>query len=505
MQAIEAWWQPGGASKVSDKAKSSTKRVPMLVDVNTRGARHISLSFIMPVVYFEHFSSLFVQFPRACVASWQVDMSIIRNSAFDPAFQPHPQILDQNLLASITDPTPLLPTMNYTASSSSYRGVTAERRSIPRSNFGISSVSMHFNIRSMLTAPAQPLVHSPTRLAGARQTLINEIRQTLDDPQIQDWNLITRYHEMQVNLEQRTQDANHGCQLLPGPVYQPVFRQMTKSEWPPAWRDLARPKSERKLLQRQRVRGARAEQSEAKRTLLTKLKACGQKDFEYLRKLKAAEAGIRDERFQLQTRCDQLNHQMTELEVDGEDLYVFEDTEPSMDDLIEQELKLRGGKPKRVKKTKKSRESGTQGMLTLLKDKTNRYSVDRRVLPWDAATTGKESLLKRVHTSLSSRALSLRKHKPRLPLLLAGKKRDSVVSSNGSSHSSISISSMPSTSKSACSTDSDSDISLGTFLLTPTTCHCRKQSTKQVPKVLRKSQSLHAGVKTTLVRRFRSI
>jgi hypothetical protein len=330
---------------------------------------------------------------------------------------------------------------------------------------------------------------SPARLDDARITLLDQIDITLNDRRLQDWQKIMALQEMRINLDRRVNTDAFDGQLTDGPIFQPAFRMLRNRR--AAWRDLSLPSAEREKLRRSRVRNPAGKHSEATRYLHYKLKTGAKEDFEYLRRLDAAKADIRDQRCQLQATLKELNKQTAEPEVDTEtetkDVCMLEAPEPSIDELIGQELHVRGEKPKRLRRSSRLRKKSSPGMLTLLKEKTDLYTDEgeHRVLPWDLRSGKKTTAWRKAGKVLKTKMLELNASK----LSCTSRSSESVVSVASTVSSKSSAKSVPS-SLSSISTISSDDVSLKDFPTPPKSPPKPSAATKGPKVVLQAAKSL---------------
>ncbi|KPI42797.1 uncharacterized protein AB675_2215 [Cyphellophora attinorum] len=324
------------------------------------------------------------------------------------------------------------------------------------------------DIDAMVTQDSNP--QSQTRLEDARITLLEKIDITLDVRRLQDWKQIVALQEMRTNLDRRVDTNAYTGQLAAGPIFQPAFRMLQNRR--AAWRDLSLPSAEREKLRRSRVRNPAGKHSEALKILHYKLRTGAKEDFQYLRRLDAAKADIRDQRCQLQATLKELNEQTAEPKVDTEteteDVHMLEAPEPSIDELIGQELHARGGKPKRLRRSSRLRKKSSPGMLNLLKEKTDLYTDkgERRVLPWDLRSGKKTTAWRKAGKVLKTKMQKLNASK----LSCTSRSCESVVSVDSTVSSTVSSKSLArsvASSLSSISSVSSDDISLGDFPAPP--------------------------------------
>jgi hypothetical protein len=366
----------------------------------------------------------------------------------------------------------------------------AERGSLGRTAQANSDMTTgRFDGDAMVTQDSH--TQSATRLEDARITLLEQIDVTLNDRRLQDWKQVVALQEMRTNLDRRVDADAYTGQLAAGAVFQPAFRMIHKRRPIPAWRDLSLSPAEREKLRRSRFRNPAGKHSEATRILHYKFKTGAREDFEYLRRLDAAKADIRDQRCHLQATLEELNKQTAEPKVDTEtdtgSIYVLEAPEPSIDDLIGQELHVRGGKPKHLRRSSRLRKKTSPGMLTLLKEKTDLYTDEgeHRALPWDLRSSKKSRACRKAGKVLKTKMQKLNASK----LSCTSRSCESVVSVDSTVSLKSSATSLKSSLTSISSVSSD-DISLEDFPAPPKSPAKSFAAAKPPQAVLKAAKSL---------------
>lgn len=232
--------------------------------------------------------------------------------------------------------------------------------------------------------------HAQNTLASARRDLLLHVEDTLNDHTQQNWQQITSLHEIYTNFARRLTSRDN-CALRPGAVFQPARKEAATAWRVPEWRDLGLPAEVRLRAGRERVRSAGLVRgcSEPKGVLVRKLREGAREEVEYLRRLREIEEETRRLREILRDQRDLLNARMVLLGLHdgGGGGFLFggggeEPTLPSMEELVAEELSVRGRKPKRAVRRRLRKCGGEQGMLRLLKEKEERYP-EERVLPWE--------------------------------------------------------------------------------------------------------------------------